>query len=86
MFPNLCSFREACTQVAKKNFAEQWKKGRVEFIPLDWRTSLTLDEGLCVFVCVFVCVCVCVCVHVHACMHACVCCVCVCVCVCVCMH
>lgn len=40
--------------MAKKSFSEKWKEKRVEFIPLDWRTSLTLDDGA------HVCVCVCV--------------------------
>ena len=51
--------------MAKKSFSEKWKEKRVEFIPLDWRTSLTLDDGA--HVCVCVCVCVCLCMYL--CMH-----------------
>ena len=40
------SFREACTQVAKKYFPELWNEKRIEFLPVDWRTSLTLDDGM----------------------------------------
>ena len=40
-----CSFRDTCTKVAKKNFADDWKEKRVEFIPVEWRTWLSLDKG-----------------------------------------
>ena len=39
------SFREVVTKVAKKNFSESWRDKRVEFLPVDWRTWLTLDKG-----------------------------------------
>ena len=39
------SLRETCSQVAKKHFAESWQKGRVEFLPVEWRTWLSLDKG-----------------------------------------
>ena len=44
----LSSFREVTTKVAKKYFNESWNAKRVEFIPVDWRTGLTLDNGICV--------------------------------------
>ena len=38
-------FREKCQKVGKKQFQEQWREGRVEFIPIEWRTWLQLDKG-----------------------------------------
>ena len=38
-------FSEVVEKVAKKNFPECWNNKRVEFIPVDWRTGLTLDSG-----------------------------------------
>ena len=40
-----CSFGDICKQVAKKYFGEEWDEKRIEFLPVDWRTSLTLDDG-----------------------------------------
>ena len=40
------SFRETCTQVGKKYFGDTWREKRVEFIPVEWRTWLTLDRGM----------------------------------------
>ena len=42
-FPS--SFREACVKVAKASFADVWNDKRVEFIPVEWRTRLSLDNG-----------------------------------------
>ena len=41
-------FRLRCgsKQIAEKYFAEESKKGRVEFVPVEWRSSLKLDEGV----------------------------------------
>jgi hypothetical protein len=39
------SFREASTKVAKNSFGDCWNEKRVEFIPVEWRTGLSLDEG-----------------------------------------
>ena len=36
----------AATDAAKKHFKESWERGRVEFIPVDWRSMLALDKGL----------------------------------------
>ncbi len=33
------------TKVAKKSFLDNWQEKRVEFVPVDWRTWLTLDKG-----------------------------------------
>jgi phospholipase DDHD1 len=40
------SLRSTCAQVAKKQFPEDWAQGRVEFLPCEWRTWLTLDKGV----------------------------------------
>ncbi|CAI8058120.1 Phospholipase DDHD1 [Geodia barretti] len=40
------SLRSTCAQVAKKKFPEDWAHGRVEFLPCEWRTWLTLDKGV----------------------------------------
>ena len=32
-------------QVAKKCFKDEWEEKRVEFLPVEWRTWLTLDKG-----------------------------------------
>ena len=32
--------------MAKKYFPELWNEKRIEFLPVDWRTSLTLDDGM----------------------------------------
>uniref|UniRef100_A0A1X7VN80 DDHD domain-containing protein n=1 Tax=Amphimedon queenslandica TaxID=400682 RepID=A0A1X7VN80_AMPQE len=37
--------RDTCRQTALKHFPDQWKNKRVEFIPIEWRTWLTLDQG-----------------------------------------
>ena len=42
---SVSSFREVCAKVAKKNFPDRWNEKRVEFLPVEWRTSLSLDEG-----------------------------------------
>ena len=42
----MISLRETCTAIAQKHFPEKWKEKRVEFIPIEWRTWLSLDEGL----------------------------------------
>jgi phospholipase DDHD1 len=41
-------FRLRCgsKQIAEKYFADENKKGRVEFVPVEWRSSLKLDEGV----------------------------------------
>ena len=31
--------------MAKRQFEDQWRQGRVEFIPVEWRTWLQLDKG-----------------------------------------
>ena len=31
--------------MAKKYFPEHWNDKRIEFLPVDWRTSLTLNDG-----------------------------------------
>ncbi len=41
----VCRFREACGKVAKSNFADMWNEKRVEFIPVEWRSGLSLDNG-----------------------------------------
>lgn len=38
--------REKCQKVAQKQFKDQWRGGRIEFIPVEWRTWLQLDKGL----------------------------------------
>ena len=40
-----CRLREKCHKVARKQFKEQWRGGRVEYIPVEWRTWLQLDKG-----------------------------------------
>ena len=40
-----CSLRDTCRQTALKHFPDHWKNRRVEFIPIEWRTWLTLDQG-----------------------------------------
>ena len=35
-----------CSDIAKKHFKDQWEGGRVEFIPVEWRSMLTLDRGM----------------------------------------
>ena len=42
---SLFSLRSACAQVAKKHFPDDWAQRRVEFLPCEWRTWLTLDKG-----------------------------------------
>jgi len=42
---SVCSLRDTCQKVAKKQFEDQWRQGRVEFIPVEWRTWLQLDKG-----------------------------------------
>jgi phospholipase DDHD1 len=37
--------RETSTTVANKHFSDYWKAKRVEFIPIEWRTWLKLNEG-----------------------------------------
>eukprot|EP00112_Aurelia_sp_Birch-Aquarium-sp1_P003732 Seg142.1 transcript_id=Seg142.1/GoldUCD/mRNA.D3Y31 product="Phospholipase DDHD1" protein_id=Seg142.1/GoldUCD/D3Y31 len=37
--------REATEKARKKNFKDSFKNGRVEFFPVEWRSSLKLDEG-----------------------------------------
>ena len=37
--------RDATNKVIKKHFKDSFKDGRVEFIPVEWRSSLKLDEG-----------------------------------------
>lgn len=32
--------------MAEKYFEEENKEGRVEFVPVEWRSSLKLDEGV----------------------------------------
>jgi phospholipase DDHD1 len=32
-------------QVAKKCFKDEWEEKRVEFLPVEWRTWLSLDKG-----------------------------------------
>ena len=44
-FPLLCSFRQTCSQIAKKQFEDKWTSRRAEFIPVEWRTWLSLDKG-----------------------------------------
>ena len=39
------SLRDTTTQVAKKCFKDEWEEKRVEFIPVEWRTWLSLDKG-----------------------------------------
>ena len=41
-------FRLRCgsKKMAEKYFEEENKKGRVEFVPVEWRSSLRLDEGV----------------------------------------
>ena len=39
------SLRDTCRQTALKHFPDHWKNRRVEFIPIEWRTWLTLDQG-----------------------------------------
>lgn len=41
-------FRLRCAskEIALKHFAEENRKGRVEFVPVEWRSSLKLDEGV----------------------------------------
>ena len=34
-----------CAQIAKKQFPDEWAQRRVEFLPCEWRTWLTLDKG-----------------------------------------
>lgn len=33
-------------QVAKKRFPGKWSNKRVEFLPVEWRTWLSLDGGV----------------------------------------
>ena len=40
-----CSLRDTAVQVAKKCFKDEWEEKRVEFLPVEWRTWLTLDKG-----------------------------------------
>ena len=40
-----CSLRDTAMQVAKKCFKDEWEEKRVEFLPVEWRTWLTLDKG-----------------------------------------
>ena len=46
----LRSFRDATFKVAKTNFADEWNKKRVEFIPVEWRSGLSLDNGMCIII------------------------------------
>ena len=43
----LIDFRLRCgsKQLEDKYFKEKSKNGRVEFVPVEWRSSLKLDEG-----------------------------------------
>ena len=43
----LCSLRDTAVQVAKKCFKDEWEEKRVEFLPVEWRTWLSLDKGTC---------------------------------------
>ena len=45
VWSSLLSFRQTCTQIAKKQFNDKWSTKRVEFIPVEWRTWLSLDKG-----------------------------------------
>ena len=47
----LCSFRDATFKVARGNFSDEWNQKRVEFIPVEWRSGLSLDNGT--YVCVY---------------------------------
>ncbi|XP_028409095.1 phospholipase DDHD1-like [Dendronephthya gigantea] len=38
--------RNGSKQIAEKYFKEENSKGRVEFVPVEWRSSLKLDEGV----------------------------------------
>lgn len=40
------NLRSSCIQVAKKHFPDEWAQKRVEFLPCEWRTWLTLDKGV----------------------------------------
>ena len=42
---NICRLRDTCEKVAQRQFSDQWKQGRVECIPVEWRTGLHLDNG-----------------------------------------
>lgn len=37
--------RDATEKVIKKHFKDSFKQDRVEFLPVEWRSSLKLDEG-----------------------------------------
>ncbi|XP_064389425.1 phospholipase DDHD1-like isoform X1 [Halichondria panicea] len=39
-------FRQTCSQIAKKQFDDKWTSRRAEFIPVEWRTWLSLDKGV----------------------------------------
>lgn len=43
------SLRETCMTTAQKHFPLKWKEKRVEFVPIEWRTWLTLDQGSLLF-------------------------------------
>ena len=45
LFLLVFSLSNTCSQVAKKHFPDKWKHKRVAFIPIEWRTWLTLDKG-----------------------------------------
>jgi len=38
--------RDATNKVIERHFKDTFKDGRVEFLPVEWRSSLKLDEGL----------------------------------------
>jgi phospholipase DDHD1 len=38
--------KNTCTELANKHFKHQWEGGRVEFLPVEWRSMLTLDRGI----------------------------------------
>ena len=43
---HMISFRQTCAQIAKRQFEDKWNSKRVEFIPVEWRTWLSLDKGM----------------------------------------
>ena len=46
IFLSYVRFREAANKAMKKHFKDNLSDERVEFFPVEWRSSLKLDEGL----------------------------------------
>ncbi len=44
-FPFFVSIRQGAATVLDKQFPDGQRDQRVEFIPVEWRSSLKLDEG-----------------------------------------